>query len=99
MKIKLQRAVWRIELPEELVGKAGFFEGENLECQTFPGGIFLLSQEASVTGAAKFSLPAEKKFAAQAETFLFWFFPIPAGRGAFAPEKWKSQGASGFAGL
>ncbi len=64
MKIKLQRDAWRIELPEELVGKAGFSEGESLECRVFPGKISLQSQNIPVTGAAEPSSPAGKKFAA-----------------------------------
>ncbi len=99
MKIKLQRDVWRIELPEELVKETGFSEGEQLECRAFPGGLSLLSRNAAATGAAKLHSQAGKNFAAGAQALLLWFFPFSAGRGGFAPEKRKSQGTAGSAGL
>lgn len=64
MKVTLQHDVWRIELPTELVKDAGFSQGESLECQTFPGGLSLLSQSPSATGPVKLSAHVEKKFAA-----------------------------------
>ncbi len=90
MKIKLQHDVWRIELPEELVGEAGFAAGEALECRAFPGGLSLLSESAAAAGAVKLPLSAGKNFAAGAEAFLLWLFSPFTGRKAVAPEKRKS---------
>lgn len=79
MKVKLQHDVWRIELPEGLVRKAGFSKGEELECQVSSGGIFLSSQDAPTAGAMEFASRAEKKFAAGAKAFLPWLFPSFSG--------------------
>lgn len=99
MEIKLQRAVWRIELPEKLVAAAGFSEGESLKCQAFPGGLSLLSQDVSAACTAKILSRAEKNFVPGAEAFLLWLFSLFAGRRVFAPEKRKSERAAGSAGL
>ncbi len=99
MEIKLQHDVWRIELPKELVGEAGFSEGESLECRIIPGGFSLLSQGASAASAAKLFSRSEKNFVPGAKAFLLWLFSVSAGRGASALEKWKGQGTAGPAGL
>lgn len=99
MKTKLQRDVWRIEIPEELVAETGFSEGEALECRAFPGGLSLLSQSASAACTAGLVPRTEKNFAAGAEAFLLWIFPAFSGQRAFASKKWESQGAAGTAGL
>lgn len=99
MKIKLQHDVWRIEIPEGLVGEAGFSKGEELECRAFPGGISLSSQDAHIVGTVEPTSSVEKKFAAGAEAFLPWLFPFFSGRRTSAPEKRESKGTAGFDGL
>ncbi len=97
MKIKLQHDVWRIELPESLVMEAGFSRGEELECQVFPGGISLSSQDVPIAGAAGPASRAEKKFATGAEAFLPWLFSAFLGRRTSALEKREGQGTAGTA--